>query len=178
MTLILPSAPPKGRAKIILPSDPTQPPTPPRRRRARAPQKSTLPTPRQLKRVHGYNNRTLSFEATDELELRRASADKALAIQISDVIQQHYPGHRFVVKVSSRQQIVQIQLAPFMGNLWYKIGLPYLVNDPSMKRVIRAAGEILERFRMPRAGFSLDDFLRARAQVPPWLLGRGDYIPD
>lgn len=145
---------------------------------ARSRRKLILPTPQTLKRVHGYNQRTVTTEASDDAEARRVNYERSMAIAISDVIQQHYPGHRFVVKVDARNQYAAIQLAPFMGNYWMKIGLPYLHSDPGMKRVIRAAGEILERYQIPRAGFSLDHFLAARATIPKFLLGRGGYVPS
>lgn len=133
--------------------------------------------PQQLKRVHGYHNRRVSVESSDEADARRVAWERSMASRISDVIQLHYPGQQFVVKVDARQRYAAIQLIPFMGNWWMKMGLDRLTSDPSLRLVVRYAGEILERYGIPRAGFSIDHFVSARAKVPSIFLGRGGYVP-
>ena len=41
-----------------------------------------------------------------------------------------------------------------------------MAADPGLRAVVRAGGEILERHDVPRAGFSIDAFLRARDANP------------
>jgi hypothetical protein len=61
--------------------------------------------------------------------------------------------------------IVKIALQGFTQ--WpYVIKIDTLVSDPDLRSVKKAGGELLERFRMPRKGFSLADWREANARMP------------
>lgn len=89
--------------------------------------------------------------------------DTWLCAQIFTVLMDHYPGHFWQVRVESKQGIARIRIPILMGDtLGYTLMLSDLAGDPSYKAVKRAAGEILERWNIPRTAFSLQDFLAAR----------------
>lgn len=146
-------------------------PTPRRQRRTQ------LVVPQMLKRAGGFNQRRVDTEASDAKESAGIPWELAVVRKAGAIIERHYPGHPFEIRVDAKQGVLMLRLNPLMGLYWHVIHLSTLVGDPSYRAVIRAAGEILERYQMPRAGFSLDHFLAARAQVPPWLLGRHGYVP-
>lgn len=90
--------------------------------------------------------------------------DLWLARQIFTVLMDHFPGHFWQVEVRSKQGIARIRIPILMGDtLGYTLHLSKLANDPSYRAVRMAAGEILERWNIPRTSFSLQDFLSARA---------------
>lgn len=143
-------------------------------KRARRPK---LLIPQTLKRAGAFNQRRVQTEASDARDAAGIPWELAVARKAGAVLERHYPGHPFELRVDARQGVLMLRLNPLMGLHWHVIHLSTLAGDPAFCAVIRAAGEILERYQMPRARFSLDHFLAARAEVPPWLLGRRGYVP-
>lgn len=94
-------------------------------------------------------------------------ADLALTVKISEVLERHYPAHPWMVTVSHAQGYAAIKLPILMKrNQHHILHITTLKSDPGLKCVIRAAGEILERLNIPRAGFAIDHFLHARSKTP------------
>ena len=145
----------------------TKPAAQPRQRRPK------LFVPQTMTRGKGFSER----KVTTEGEAQRFPWELALARRVGQTLEFHYPGQPFEIRVDAKQGVLMIRLNPFMGNYWHVIHLTTIKSDPGLRCVIRAAGEILERYNIPRARFSLDHFLQAREQIPPWLLGRHGYVP-
>ena len=88
--------------------------------------------------------------------------------EIWRVVQLHYPGHPWHVAVNTGQGIAQIGLPTFTS--WtFNIRLSDLAGDPGMKVVVKGAGELLERYRLPRAGFDVSHYVAAQAKFRPHL---------
>lgn len=102
---------------------------------------------------------------TDETDPYRA-ADILLTRRVAAVVQRDFPGHAWLIEVSHKQGVVMISIPLFMGRHKWVIHIASLKTDPMMKTVMRACGEILERYRIPRQAFSLDNFLTALNSVP------------
>ena len=95
-----------------------------------------------------------------------ARADLALTYQIAEKLEQHYPAHPWRVAVSHAQGVAMIKLPILMrADQQYVLHIEALKTDPGLKLVVRAGGDLLERHKMPRAGFSLTPFLEARDAV-------------
>lgn len=94
------------------------------------------------------------------------AADLTLTGRVADVIQRHYPGHPWMIEVSHEQGVVMVSIPLFTGRHKYVIHINTLKTDPALRTVIRAAGEILERYRIPRNRFNVDDFLTALDGIP------------
>lgn len=77
--------------------------------------------------------------------------DLDMAQQIGQVLSANYPGHFWFVEVDSKGKMVHISIPVFMGNARFNQRMREVQTDPGMKWVIRAGGEILERWRIPRA---------------------------
>lgn len=113
---------------------------------------------------HAFTNHQIHHEEID----RYAAANEALSKRIWHVLQQHYPGHPWGVGVNHEQGIAQIFLPTFTEWSWI-IRLNELFVDPGMRMVIRGAGEMLERYRMPRSGFDVSHYLTAQKRfMPHW----------
>lgn len=100
-------------------------------------------------------------------------ADRALTLAVADKLERHYPGHPWLIEASHKQGVVMISIPIFMG--WkrkYVIHISALKSDPGMRHVVRAGGEILERFKMPRQAFSDTDYVNALNAMPSFARGR------
>lgn len=94
----------------------------------------------------------------DEEEQKNAGADQATMKWVAEVLHSHYRGHFFAVHVDSKQGICLITIPVLLGNWKYVIHLDKL--DTAF--VIKAGGEILERFNIPRSTLDLAAFVDAR----------------
>jgi hypothetical protein len=83
----------------------------------------------------------------------------------ADLLERHYPGHPWLVNVKMNRWggVIQIQLRGVMpADFWYVVKLSDAVSDPGGRTtVLKGAGELLERFQIPRAGFSGDHWQQA-----------------
>ena len=104
--------------------------------------------------------------------------DLALTKAVAATMETHYPGHPWRVEVSHRQGIIKIQLPILMGATnWYVVHITSLGNwTIGQRKIMRACGEILERYRIPRHNFSLDHFLAARSAIPIHRRSHG-FVP-
>lgn len=88
----------------------------------------------------------------------RDKADMQMAKGVGRLLQAHYGGHLWQVEVDSKQGVCLITIVLLLGNWKYK--LPLATMQPA--DVIRAGGEILERFNIPRSNMDVGSFLDAK----------------
>lgn len=109
-------------------------------------------------------------ETTPE-ELHR---EKVLCACVMETLQRFFPGHPWMVRCAGggeapngrkKAKAIEIKIPILMGNKSYVIPVPMLcvTENQSSRLIMRAGGEILERFNIPRAAFTTDPFLMARA---------------
>ncbi len=79
---------------------------------------------------------------------RIESADEVLAKNAAETLNKHYPGHLWAVHVNSEGGVMIIK--NYRISFLYGMVLHLKNLDPTLKRVISAAGEFLERARMAR----------------------------
>lgn len=122
-----------------------------------------------MARKTGFTDKKISYQkagAPDDHDPHIA-ADTALARKVGETLQRHYADHPWLVEVDHAQGVVMISLPIIMPrNRKYVLHTSSLAADPGLRAVIRAGGEILERYNVPRSGFSLDRFLEAREANP------------
>lgn len=82
--------------------------------------------------------------------------DMLLAKQIAEKLMEHYPHpHLWAVTCEGRTGIATIKNMNLSGQYGYVLKLPKLYSASSLaKDVVRAGGEILERFGMNRGRFN------------------------
>jgi hypothetical protein len=91
------------------------------------------------------------------------ASDLAACAQAMRTLEKHYPGHCFRVIHDSKQGICLMSIPILMGiNNYMAVNLKTHALDDS--RVMKAGGEILERYGLKRGGFELTPFLDARAK--------------
>lgn len=89
--------------------------------------------------------------AVNERGTHADAINLAMAQKIGLVLEQHYPGHFFYVEVDARTGVAKINIPNVMGSYYYIVHLSTLKSDPGMRSIIKAGGEILERYNMPRS---------------------------
>jgi hypothetical protein len=114
------------------------------------------------------------FVRSGEGSDRRAAYDLWVARRAYALLDRAYPGHGWQVIADSAQGYVGIRLPILTGGNW-----AYLIKwaDLTPGQVIRAGGELLERYRLPRGRFELGRFLDAREKYSV-LLDRSRKIPS
>ena len=76
-------------------------------------------------------------------------AELYLARRITEVLQKHYRGHLWGVNV--RRSVATIHNFSLSGNYGYVLHVEKIKGEDDLKRgVVRAGGEILERYRLER----------------------------
>lgn len=111
-----------------------------------------------------------------------ATAKMATAKWAGDLLNRVYPGHAWHVEVviqrgtgSFAGGLIKIRLNGLMpADRWYVVPLSAAVSDPGGKQtVLKGAGELLERYRIPRGGFDMDHWRAALNAMPVEAKNRG-----
>lgn len=121
----------------------------------------------------GFTGHRADYEKLGaDLHDQYAAADAALSKRVFATLQQHYPFHTWNVEVNHAGGIVKIRLDVVMPkSRWFVLHIARLASDPGLRSVIRAGGDLLERYNLPRRAFHLDHFLAARSQT---FVGRAE----
>lgn len=121
---------------------------------------------RQIKLVESHDETTGDLPAHVAEELHRREMN--VARNVMNVLQRQYPGHPWLVTVDAKgkYKAVLIKLPAVMRPRdHYVLPIPTLLNGTIGEfraMVMRGGGEILERFAIPRSGFTEDPFFAAR----------------
>lgn len=91
----------------------------------------------------------------------RDQRDMQMARGVGRLLHATYEGHFWSVEVDSRQGICLVGIVLLLGNWKYKIPLTQLTPAA----VIRAGGEILERFNIPRSSIDVAAFVNAKQRA-------------
>ena len=110
------------------------------------------------------------------LEGQFDAANEAMCKLIGEKLAAVYPGHPWGVMSEIEHGIVKIALQGFTQ--WpVVIKVSTLKGDPSLRAVVKYAGELLERLNMPRKGFNLADWKTANT-LRPWHFHRNSKAPE
>ena len=133
-----------------------------------------FPHVRKQMPTHRWRSRNMALGMEPGDEDPHVKADMDTARKIGRVLEYHYKAYPWLVHVSSKQGLASISLPILMDGAAYHIKLHDLNSDPGMVSVVRGAGEILERYRIPRSGFSGADFVAALRRNPI----RTSHVPE
>ena len=76
------------------------------------------------------------------------------AKSIADTLERHYPGHAWMVNVNGKQGVATIRSQMLSGQWGYVLRMPEVFSATDLdQRVMKAGGEILERFGTARRRF-------------------------
>lgn len=83
-------------------------------------------------------------------------SDMKLAMEIANKLNQHYPGHLWAVHINSEQGYATIKNFRISTKYGMFIKLSTIYADRSLKKVVRFAGELLERAEMKRGKSNME----------------------
>jgi hypothetical protein len=94
-----------------------------------------------------------------------------LVKRIGDTLERHYPGWGWCIEPFAAAGIINISSIRISTKMAYTLHTKNVQDDPQLKAAIVAGGEYLERFKIPRGGFTAERLARARACL-------GQYVAD
>lgn len=95
---------------------------------------------------------------TNGFHLQQANntIDLDVAKQCAEALNKHYPGYMWGVNANNETGMVQVRNFTLSGEWGFDLHMINVINDPSLKRVIQAGGEILERYKLARGAANED----------------------
>jgi hypothetical protein len=93
-------------------------------------------------------------------------AELSICKEIGRVLNAAYPGQPWMVEVDLDQGMAKVGIPPLLGSWTYNFYLDR-ISDEGLKK---AAGEILERFKIPRSGVDFAAYMQAEKDIP--MIGR------
>ena len=92
----------------------------------------------------------------DVKNLGLSAPAEVLAKGMADVLHRNYPGHLWGVHVDSNGGIAVVRNLALSGNWGFILKIKDLHTDPTLKSVMRAGGELLERYNLARGKLKQD----------------------
>lgn len=109
----------------------------------------------------------------DEQSMATCANDMVMAKEIADTLNTHYPQWLWGVNVDGKNGVANIHNLMLHGQMGYVLKLVNIFSASDFKRdVIRAGGEILERFGANRGRFDENKYLQLRTN------SIGDFVFD
>lgn len=102
------------------------------------------------------------------LELREMQMSNRMA----DLLHRHYPGYKWAVRVNIDGGIVTVLNLMLSGRWGFVIKLIELQEDVGDKKLVRAGGELLERYRLSRGAMNESEYMNLK------LDHTGNHIAD
>jgi hypothetical protein len=82
-----------------------------------------------------------------------------------DMLQKHYPGHLWAVQINECGHVLYVFNHALHSRWGYVLRTVEVEHDPSRRCFLRAGGEILERFGMPRGRFDVHIYAALKKDV-------------
>lgn len=106
----------------------------------------------------------------------------AVAKWTGEILNRYYPGHAWLIEttIDNTGGLIKFRLNGLMPpDRWYCVQMNDALHDPSGHLVKRGAGEVLERYNIPRAGFDIDHWRTALNLMPAHakMTGKGHLAP-
>lgn len=109
---------------------------------------------------HGFTRPVRRYEEDDLLDPHEAW-NVECCNKIYEILFAAYPGHPWVIQADYAQGIAKVQLEGFT-TWWFVINFRDTPTYNAFVHMVkRAGGEFLERYQIPRTGFTLDNWVRA-----------------
>lgn len=99
-------------------------------------------------------------------DVQDAKASTILLMKgIGDALEKHYPGWMWAIQPDDRGGVLNIRSLRLSGEWGYVFLLRDIQDDPRHQKAVRAAGEILERFGVPRGTYRYADWKGAPKDI-------------
>lgn len=103
-----------------------------------------------------------------------AANDLVMAKTMADTLHTAYPGHLWAVTCDGKQGMADVRNMALSGNWGFRLKLRDIYSASEFKKdVLRAGGELLERYKLARGRFREDQY----SDIPTDFAGRlkGDH---
>lgn len=88
-----------------------------------------------------------------------AANDLLIARGMAEALHAHYPGHLWAVTCDGKTGMADVRNLGLSGNWGYRLKLKNIYSGSQFQAdVIRAGGELLERYRLSRGRLKLDEY--------------------
>lgn len=88
--------------------------------------------------------------AEDDSDIQAEMQSMAWSKRIGECLHKHFPGYMWAVHADAKNNIATVQNLALSGEFGFYLHLDKIDNHN--KKIIHAGGEILERYRVSRAG--------------------------
>jgi hypothetical protein len=87
------------------------------------------------------------------------AADILLAKNMAETLHKHYPNHMWAVTCDGDTGLATVRNLALSGNWGFVLKIPAIYSASEFaKDVMRAGGEILERYKLSRGGMNFDHY--------------------
>jgi hypothetical protein len=93
------------------------------------------------------------------IEAQRAVCEQGMANVMATVLNKAYPGHLWAVNVDIAGGVVHIRNLFLSGRWGFVVKLADVQDDVENKQLMRAAGELLERYRLRRGAMNDAEYM-------------------
>jgi hypothetical protein len=104
-------------------------------------------------------------------EIETEAEDLTMSKDVGDALNKAYPNWAWAVHANTVGGVVDIWNPALDMKYGFRLMISDINNDPALRCVLRAGGEMLERFKMNRGKFNLDDWMNAQRDVRGILVG-------
>lgn len=95
-------------------------------------------------------------------EMRARAATTLLVKRIGDLLETNFPGWGWAISPDERGGVITIRSLRLDARYGYLLHTQKIQDDPQLKAVLRAGGEILERCGMKRGAYSYENWKNAK----------------
>jgi hypothetical protein len=110
----------------------------------------------------------IKFDGEDGI----SSGGMLLVKRTAETLHKHYPGHLWAVNIDEEGGVITVMNLALSGKWGFLLKLKTVQEDPDLKSVMRAGGELLERYRLRRGGYRPGELSTLQRNF------RGDAIAD
>lgn len=113
----------------------------------------------------------LGLLATDTPEIN--ANDLIMSKNMADALHKHYPAHLWAVRCDGTTGMADVYNLALSGKRGYRLKLKDFYSASSFeKNIVRAGGEILERYRLARGSLNINHYSTLKTDFS------GNFIPD
>ena len=102
---------------------------------------------------------------TDPSELVCHASLVLLVKQAADLLEKQYPGWAWAITPDEAGGVINLHSFMLSGTWGYTLCIGGLQADPQLRKVVKAGGELLERFGMPPGPFNRDRWLHMKRHL-------------
>lgn len=95
-----------------------------------------------------------------------------LVKRTAEALNKHYPGHLWAVNINEDGGVITVMNLALSGSWGFLLKLKTVQEDPDLRSVMRAGGELLERYRLRRGRYEHGAISELRRDL------RGNAIAD